>query len=143
PHLTVTGSNHTTEVGQFYGFYLTTTLTDPNGQALSGVTLTFQTPNKGASGTLSGGLTGTTDKYGMVNKILTANTVSGTFSIGVQVGGSLVSASITGLTNLAGPAAKIGFVKGPSTVLSNLTMAPVWVQLQDHYGNPVAQPGVT
>ena len=143
PHLTVAGSDQVAEVGQMYGFYLTASLTDPNGQALSGVTVTFQTPKTGAGGTLSGGITGTTDQFGYVSKILTANTVAGTFSIGVQVGGGLVSATIAGLTNLAGPAAKIGFVKGPGTAVSNLIMPPVWVQLEDQYGNSVAQPGVT
>lgn len=143
PHLTVAGSDQVAEVGQMYGFYLTASLTDPNGQALSGVTVTFQTPKTGAGGTLSGGVTGTTDQFGYVSKILTANTVAGTFSIGVQVGGGLVSATIGGLTNLAGPAAKIGFVKGPGTAVSNLIMPPVWVQLEDQYGNAVAQPGVT
>jgi hypothetical protein len=143
PHLSVTGSNQVAQAGHSYGFYLTATLTDPDGQALSGVIVTFQTPQSGAGGTLSGGLTVATGSNGMVSKILTANTVAGTFSIGVQVGGGLVSATIGGLTNLAGPAAKIGFVKGPSTAVSNLIMPPIWVQLEDRYGNAIAQPGVT
>jgi hypothetical protein len=142
PQLAVTGSHQVAQVGHHYGIDLTATLTDANGHALSGVLVTFQTPTTGAGGTLSGGLTATTDSNGTVSEILTANTMAGTFSIGVQVGGGLVSASIGSLTNLAGPAAKVSFVKGPSTAVSNLIMAPVWVQLQDQYGNPVAQSGV-
>jgi hypothetical protein len=144
PHLSATGSNQTTEVGQSFGNNLTATLTDANGKPLAGVAVTFQTPAQGASGAFRDGRTGISDKNGQVSKVLTANTVTGAFSVGVQVGGGLVSTCIVNLSNLPGSAARIGFVQNPGMVMSGTLMTPaVTVQVQDRYGNPVAQPGMT
>ncbi|MCS7023145.1 MAG: Ig-like domain-containing protein, partial [Gemmataceae bacterium] len=103
-NITVSGGGQSTQVNTAFGNQIVVTVTDQYGNPVPGVTVVFFLPTAGASGTLSGGITGVTNAAGQVVKTLTANTVAGTYNIGVvAVGGVNPSVWVGPLTNTPGP----------------------------------------
>ncbi|MDW8242763.1 MAG: Ig-like domain-containing protein, partial [Thermogemmata sp.] len=144
-NITVSGGGQSTQVNTAFGNQIVVTVTDQYGNPVPGVTVVFFLPTAGASGTLSGGITGVTNAAGQVVKTLTANTVAGTYNIGVvAVGGVNPSVWVGPLTNTPGPLAQISFlVAPPTTVTANTPISPpVRVILKDQYGNRILQGGV-
>jgi hypothetical protein len=111
-----------------------------SGAGVSGVTVTFAVTTGG--GTITGN-TRTTDANGVAT--------IGSWTLGTNVGANALTASVPQLTAItfsatgeAGPPAKARFATAPPSTARNriaLSTAPV-VQLDDQFGNPVAQSGV-
>ena len=131
--------------GAIAGTAFTTPVTlqvqDQYGNPVSGVQVTFTPPASGASSSFSPN-PATTDANGNISVNATANTIAGTYNVGVSFSGIATPTSFQ-LTNLAGPAASVGSVSGGNqgAVTSTVFATPLGLQVLDQHGNPVA--GVT
>ena len=94
--INLVGNGQNALVGQAYNNPLVVTVFDQNGNPLPGQAVTFTLPQSGAGGELSN-VTGTTNANGQVSETLTANHITGSFSIGVAVTGG---SNPTGTFNL-------------------------------------------
>jgi hypothetical protein len=96
------GTPQSAAVNTNFASQLQVTLTE-SGRAVSGVTVTFNAPASGASGTFTGGVksaSATTDSSGIADApAFTANTTSGTYNVTASVAGVATPASFS-LTNL-------------------------------------------
>jgi len=118
---------------------------DQYGNAVgSGHTVTFAPPGSGASASFAGGLTYTTDALGQVvvntgaADAVTANTVAGTYSVGVSVSGGSNPTGTLSLTNLPDVPDSITISGGgQSTVVNTAFANPITVTVLDQYGNAV------
>jgi 6-phosphogluconolactonase (cycloisomerase 2 family) len=91
---------------------LSATVTDSDGNPISGVTVTFTAPSSGASGSFAGGAaTAVTNASGVATSaIFTANGTAGSYTVTATAQGVTGSASFA-LTNLAvGPAVGFAYV---------------------------------
>lgn len=93
------GGSQSATVGNAFSTAMSVTIRNSANVAIPGVTVTFSPPGSGATCSLSGGTTGTSNGSGVVSKTATANTISGTYSVGVSAGSA--SSSITSVTNSA------------------------------------------
>jgi hypothetical protein len=116
-------------------------VTTASGQPVAGVAVTFAVTSGG------GGLVGATQTTNA-----NGEATVGSWTLGPVVGANLVTATVASLTpaqfsvtSVAGPAAKLGLTTLPSATSENrqpFATQPV-VQIQDLYGNAVAQGGVS
>jgi RHS repeat-associated protein len=140
--LTLTGSNQNALINTAFSTPLTAIVRDRFGNPVPGVTVTF-TPtvsSHGASGTIGGGNSATTDADGKVVKKLTANGTAGFYSVRVAAsGGGNPHGTIVQLGNLA---SQLVFLQQPSTGVAGGILAPVVIQLSDATGNPISRSGV-
>ncbi len=100
------GSPQSTPVGTAFAVPLTATVSDVNGDPVSGTTVTFTAPSSGASGTFANGTTTdteTTNASGLATAAtFTANTVGGSYAVNASVAGVSTPATFS-LTNLTPP----------------------------------------
>ena len=136
------GGGQSATVGTAFTNSLVAVVEDQYGNPVSGVTMTFAGPGTGAGVTFPSGTTAITGANGEASVPITADTVSGTYSVTASVTGVSTPASFS-LTNTAGPATSIAAVSGggqSATVGAAFTNSLV-ASVEDQYGNPVS--GVT
>jgi len=138
------GTPQSATVNTAFATQLQVTVTDSGNNPVAGVTVIFNAPSSGASGTFAGGVnTATTNASGVATSVVvTANSTAGTYTVTASVSGVANPANFS-LTNLAGAAASITATAGtPQSATVSTTFA---VQLQatvkDSFNNPVS--GVT
>jgi hypothetical protein len=97
-------------------------VSDQYGNRIPNVLVTFTAPNSGASALFVGGPTAITNGNGLAIKSITANTVSGTYSItATAAGGNNPSTSFTDITNTPGTARFLVLAGYPSPVTAGST----------------------
>jgi hypothetical protein len=142
--ITISGGGQSTVVNTAFANPITVTVLDQYGNAVgSGHTVTFAPPGSGASASFAGGLTYTTDASGQVvvntgaADAVTANTVAGTYSVGVSVNSD--PTGTFSLTNLPGAPASVVVDSGgnQSTTVNTAFSTPIQITVQDAFGNPV------
>ncbi len=114
-----TGSQQSAKVATGFGTPLEVLVTDRYGNAVSGVTVTFQAPTSGATGVFSGlsSATAVTDANGLaVAPVFTAGAQAGGYTVTAGVAGVSASASFS-LTNTAALSVASTF---NTTVLQNV-----------------------
>ena len=139
------GTPQSTTVNTAFGIPLQASVRDGQGNLLSGVMVTFTVPGSGAGGSFPGGQnTVTVSSVAGVAAapVLTANTVTGSYTVTATVAGVAGAGNFT-LTNTAGAAAGIAATGGTaqSTAINTAFGSPLQVTVTDGYGNPVS--GVT
>jgi hypothetical protein len=137
------GDNQSTAVDQAFPLRLEVQVTDANNTPLNGIPVTFLDPTTGASATFAGGTTVLTTTMDGVNGIaiapaMTANSVAGTYSVGVNVAGLhpvyfLETNLLAGLTMTAIPGTTPQSATTESPFEANLG-----VKVTDANGNPVS-----
>ena len=112
-------------------------VTDPDGDPVPGVTVTFTVPSDGASAVLSS-TTATTDATGRASVTATANTIAGSYVVTASVDGVDTPATFN-LTNAAGAAVATIAASGDaqSAVVDTPFPEPLVVRVTDAFGNPV------
>jgi adhesin/invasin len=125
------GTPQSTQISTAFPISFQATVGDTFGNPLSGVTVTFNAPASGASGTFVGGVnTATTNSSGIATAaVFSANIRTGSYNVTATAAG-VVSPAIFELTNLPGPANSITATGGtPQTAqvgmafLTNFTAA--------------------
>ncbi|MEP6880645.1 MAG: Ig-like domain-containing protein, partial [Dokdonella sp.] len=134
----VGGGGQGATAGTAFTTPVTLQVQDQYGNPVSGVQVTFTPPASGASSSFSPN-PATTDANGNISVTATANTIAGTYNVGVSFSGIATPTSFQ-LTNLAGPAASVGSVSGGNqgAVTSTVFATPLGLQVLDQHGNPVA-----
>ena len=96
------GRRQSATVNTTFASALVATVKDSGGNPVSGVTVTFNTPASGASGTFAGGVnTGTTNGSGVATSaVFTANATAGSYTVTASVAGVSTPANFA-LTNNA------------------------------------------
>ena len=99
---TTGGTPQSTTVNTTFASALVATVKDSGGNPVSGVTVTFNTPASGASGTFAGGVnTATTNGSGVATSaVFTANAIVGSYTVTASVAGVSTPANFA-LTNNA------------------------------------------
>jgi adhesin/invasin len=139
----VSGSGQSATVSTAYASPLKAAVEDSFGNPVVGASVTFTAPSSGASVTFGGPASVTTDSNGVATSaVVTANTQSGSFQVTAATSGA-APAAVFHLTNVPGPGNKLVFGQQPANAKSGQVIAPpVTVQLEDSFGNSVANPGV-
>lgn len=139
-----TGTPQSAMVNTPFASALGVTVIDAGSHPVSGITVTFNAPNSGASVSFPSGNTATTDSNGNASIDVAANTIAGDYTVTASVTGGATQASFS-LTNTAGAAAvatPIGGTPQTATVSTPFNVA-LSLQVTDAYGNPVAGADVT
>ncbi len=137
------GTPQSATVNTAFATALQATVKDASGNLLSGVTVTFAAPASGASATLGGSATVTTNTSGVATSpVLTANGQAGSYSVTASVSGVTTPASFS-LTNTAATTGGTGSLSGSANSNSgtfNLTTEGTtdWV----NWGNVSGGPGI-
>jgi uncharacterized protein (TIGR03437 family) len=132
----VSGNHQTMTVGGVFAPLVVAVL-DASGNPVSGQTVTFASPNSGASDTAAIGVQ-TTDPSGQASFSATANTIAGRYTVAVSCPG-IAAPAVFALTNTAGAAARILIASGsPQTAISGSPFAPLRVLVEDAFGHPVS-----
>jgi hypothetical protein len=139
------GTPQTATVGLAFASPLLATVEDSNGNAVSGVTVTFTAPSSGASGTFTGGTnTAITNSSGVATSaVFTANATVGSYTVTASVAGVSRTARFK-LTNQAssGPASIAVTTGTPqSATISTAFASPLVVTVKNSGGSGVS--GVT
>ncbi len=129
------GNNQSTVVNTAFANPLQATVTDQFGNAVPGVTVDLSLPGAGASSN-AGEIALTTDNLGQATTSLTANTISGSYAVGLTAG---VLASNLSLENLPDAPAQLNG-NAQTTVVNTAFADPLQVTVTDQFGNAV--PGV-
>ena len=135
------GTPQSTTVGTPFAGPLAAFVRDSLGNPVAGATVIFTAPGTGASITVSGVGTATTDASGFVSFGCTANTVAGTYLVNASVS-ALPPVSFS-LTNNPGPAATVTVSSGSGQSASVGTTfgAQLRALVKDAFNNPL--PGVS
>ena len=140
------GTPQTAKVNTAFATNLAATVKDGFGNVVPGVTVTFNAPASGASGTFAGGVnTATTNSLGVATAaVFTANTTAGSYTV-TATAGTVTTSPGFALTNRAGAPASIKAASGtPQTATVNTAFAQrLAATLKDAFGNPVAGATVT
>ena len=140
------GRRQSATVNTTFASALVATVKDSGGNPVSGVTVTFNTPASGASGTFAGGVnTATTNGSGVATSAaFTANATVGSYTVTASVAGVSTPANFA-LTNTGAKAASISTTGGtPQSTTVNTTFASALVAtVKDSGGNPVSGVAVT
>lgn len=140
------GTPQSTRVNTAFPTNLAATVQDSFGNLVSGVTVTFNAPATGASGTFAGGVnTAVTNAQGVATAaVFTANTKAGSYTVTAKTG-TLTTSPGYALTNRAGAAASIKATGGtPQSAPINTAFAQRLVAtVKDAFGNPVNGATVT
>jgi adhesin/invasin len=139
----LSGDSQMAAIGTAYASPLKASVLDSLGNPIPGASVTFTAPSSGPTVSFGGSATVTTDSNGVATSPrLTANSQTGAFQVMAATSGAPLPAAFN-LTNVAGTANRLAFVQQPSNAASAQAIAPpVTVQLQDSFGNAVAQAGV-
>jgi hypothetical protein len=145
----VSGNPESTAVGTAFPTPLQVSVTDANGNPVSGMTVTFTAPTTatGATGLFSGAQTATavTDSKGIASApALSANTVAGSYYVTANASGVPNTAQFS-LTNAAGAPVSIAAVAGTpaNAVVNTAFTTALQAYVKDGYGNPVSGATVT
>jgi adhesin/invasin len=140
----IEGNGQNAAVGDNYATFLKTVVRDGLGNPVPGAQVTFTAPTSGASVTLTGSPTVTTDTNGLANSpLLTANSQPGLFQVTASTPQASAQATFD-LQNLSATASRLRFVQQPTDTVAGKPVAPaVTIQIVDVFGNPVAQSGVS
>lgn len=98
------GTPQSAAINTSFASPLVATVTDKNGNPVSGVTVTFASPQSGPGGTFTGGTTtktATTNAAGQAQLSITANATAGNYNVTASVAG-VTTAAIFALTNTNG-----------------------------------------
>ncbi len=133
------GTPQSATVGEAFANPLVVHVTDAEGNAVAGASVSFAAPSSGASATLSSS-NATTDANGDASVSATANTIAGGYAVTATLGGQQATFS---LTNLAGPPAVATVTGGTpqSAIVGHAFANPLVVHVTDAEGNAI--PGVT
>jgi len=134
----VSGDHQSASVGTQLSAPLRVKITDGNGNPVENVAVTW-TPTGGSVGATSTG----TDASGIAEVTRTLGLTQGTYTTTAEVAGLAGSPVTFTSTATVGPAAKLAIVTQPSSSGQSgvpLDIQPV-IQLQDAFGNDVAQSG--
>jgi hypothetical protein len=151
PAATITatsGGGQSATVGTAFAAPLVATVTDQNGNPVSGVSVTFTASASGAGGTFNGSatITGMTGANGQVSETFTASTLAGTYSVTASVAGVSTPASFS-LTNKPKPGSPATITAtsggGQSATVGSAFAAPLVATVTDQNGNPVSGVSVT
>jgi hypothetical protein len=140
----VKGSGQSTTVETTFAGTLQLAVTNAQGKPATNVPVTFTIVSNTGAGATQSQLTVNTNAAGLALPALTANTVAGTFTVTVSVGGIVLPAAFTE-TNKAGLPASITVVSGASqtaTVGASFAHA-IQVVVKDSFGNVVPNAVVT
>ena len=141
----VSGSNQSATVNTAFAQPLQVKALDADGYGVAGVTVTFNTPSSGASGTFAGGaFTAITGLDGVATSpAFSANTVAGLYTVDASV--NSLSPVHFNLVNLAGAAANMVIFSGnnQAAFMTQSYGSPLAVRITDTYGNPVSGTTVT
>ena len=140
----LSGGGQSAPVGGSYAAPLRATVSDPFGNPVAGVAVTFAAPSTGPSVTFSSSATVTTSLTGVATSpAMTANGQTGAFQVTATTAGASSPAPFT-LVNVAGTSSHLAFVQQPTETAAGAPINPaVTVQLQDSFGNNVSTPGVS
>jgi protocatechuate 3,4-dioxygenase beta subunit len=145
PHDPAGGPAQNVVVGQFDGEPLQARVSDKYGNPIAGVTVTFTAPATGAGGSFAGQRTATaiTGPEGVaLAPPFTANAKACRYVVTVSAPGA--PSGTIAMTNLAGPAAVVRAVTGPTrTTKINGTLRTLEVQVTDAFGNVIEGAPVT
>ena len=138
------GTPQTAKINTAFATNLGATVTDSFGNAVPAVTVTFNAPASGPSGTFAGGVnTAVTDSQGVATApVFTANARAGGYTVTATAGTVTTNPGFM-LTNRAGAPASITATGGtPQTATVNTAFAKrLSATVKDARGNPVS--GVT
>jgi hypothetical protein len=134
------GTPQSATVNTAFGNLLQAIVKDGNGNALSGVSVTFAAPSSGASATFGGSTTVTTNASGVATSpSLTANAQAGSYTATASVAGvnTPASFSLTNTPSTAGTGTMTGSGNSNAGTF-NLTTEGVsdWVNWGNIYGGP-------
>jgi hypothetical protein len=131
------GTPQSTVVSTPFANNLQVTVTDANNVGVPNVTVTFAAPQIGASATLAGGSTATTNASGVATKAATANTIAGGPYAVIASAGILTPVNFS-LTNFPAAPATITITGGNNqSVAPGAPFAPLQIIVKDAFGNPV------
>ncbi len=141
----VSGTSQSGTVGQALANPLVVKVTDANGNAVSGTTVTFAVTAGGGSVSPT---SATTNSSGQASTALTLGSSAGTNTVTASSGtlaGSPITFSATGTGGAAGPAAKLVLASGnnQSGLVGQALASPLTVEVTDVNGNPVSGTVVT
>src|SRR5262249_14884620 len=131
------GGGQSTLVSTNFAAPLVATVTDQFGTPLSGVTVTFAAPVRGASATFPNGNTVTTDALGQTSMQVAASGVTGTYGVAALVSGvsPFATFALTNNTSVSHPPIVINPI-GPQTVVDRGTLS-FTVSTQGGNGSPI------
>lgn len=127
------GTPQTTVAGTAFGGALEVTATDSLGNRIPGLTISFSSPNSGASATLSS-TSAVTNGSGVASVAVVANSTLGSYNVTATTGGLTATFS---LTNSLGAAASLAATSGtPQCARVGTSFArPLQVTVKDAGGN--------
>ena len=135
--VTASPSSQQTVVNTAFASPMIVTVQDAAGNRVPGATVTFTAPSTGATLTFAGGInTAVSDAQGVARSaIVTANTVSGSYSV-IASSGAATSAKILMINN-AGAAAQITVTSGSgqSAAVNTAFPNPLVATVTDAFGN--------
>jgi len=133
------GNSQSTIVNTAFANPLQLTVTDQFGNAVPGVTVGLSLPGAGASAN-GGAIALTTNGIGQATTSLSANTVSGSYNLGLSAGALNNSLA---LTNLPDAPSLLNVINGnnQSAVVNTAFANPLLLSVTDQFGNPIS--GVT
>jgi uncharacterized protein YbbK (DUF523 family) len=138
------GTPQSATINTAFAAPLVATVKDAGSNPVSGVTVTFNVPASGASGTFAGGVkTAATNASGVATSaVFTANATAGAYTVTATVVG-VATPAIFSLTNNAGAAASITATSGTpqNATINTAFAAPLVATVKDAGSNPVS--GVT
>jgi N-terminal glycosyl-hydrolase-114-associated domain/Galactose oxidase, central domain len=136
----VSGTNQNASINTAFASPLVASVVTLSGTPVSGVTVSFNAPASGASGTFTGSNTAVTNASGVATStVFKANSVVGTYNVGATASGA--QPAIFTLTNNVGAPASIVTVSGtPQSVAVSTPFKLLVVNVKDAGGN--SAPGV-
>ncbi len=140
------GTPQTTQAGVAFGTNLAAIVKDAASNPVPGVTVTFNAPGSGASGTFAGGgasTTATTNSSGIATaSTFTANCILGSFNVSGSVSGVATPATFALTITVGAPKTVSPSAGTPQTTIVNTAFATnLGATVADCGGNPV--PNVT
>ena len=136
------GDNQTTTVDTDFGTQLSLTVLDSANQPVPNATVTFTEPALGASASIVEAGPYTTDANGNLTVTAHANTVAGSYQLGVAAGGASANFSLT--NNPGNPASvRVNAGDNQSTVVNTDFPTQLDLTVLDQFGNPVPATTVT
>ncbi len=142
--ITVSGDGQSATVNNAFANPLVVRVVDAFGNPVPGANVSFTGPGSGPGVTFTSGSILTTDAAGQVSEDLTANTVTGGYTVTAKVMGVGSLASFS-LTNTAGAAANIAVLLGDDQAakVNQPFPVPLAVKVTDAFGNAVPSRQVT
>jgi protocatechuate 3,4-dioxygenase beta subunit len=146
--IVVSGDGQSTPINTAFPQPLVARVLDSNNQPVSGISVAFEAPGAGASGSFAGGsqvYTATTDATGTVTStLLTAGPIGGQWAVTADLGPSRGVANFS-LTNTTQSAASIVVVSGSgqSTAINTNFAQPLVAKVLDSNNQPVSGAAVS